>query len=111
MNTYKLMIAPEEAVELVLQKYPGNWSEANLAKVTSTFGVRLVVMEADHPESFLFYLRLKEECERIQEIAIRVMWDGMDTPFCFDHWGLLTEWTIGADKVAIKKINLHGYAL
>ena len=107
MRKFKMMMAPEEALELVYQKYDAGWAQENLARVTTINNTAFVCMEPDHPEAFMFYLRLREESLRIAAIAAQVIQDGMPEPVGFNQWGLLTEWD--TEGPAVKKINLDGY--
>ena len=109
MEKYLIMPCPEEALCLIYQKYDAGWSQDNIAKVTTWNTTSFVCIEADNPEAFLFFLRLREESDRIAEIAVPIIHDGMPRPIAFDLWGLLMEWTRDGEDISVRTIDLSGY--
>ena len=109
MEKYYVMPCPRDALDLVWQKYDAGWSCENVLKITTWNTTSFVCMAADNPEAFMYFLRLREESQRITEIALSVIDDGMQRPIAFDYWGMLWEWTRDGEDISRRTIDLSGY--
>ena len=90
------MIVPEQALENVLQDYPGNWSD----RLTIHAGDGHLIVSCEN--EWEFFRKLSVESQRISNIVLAAVEVGYPRPPLLDHYGILV------DKG--QPVNLGGYA-
>lgn len=90
------MIVPEQALENVLQDYPGSWSD----RLTIHEGEGYLIVSCG--KEWEFFRKLSVESQRISNIVLAAVEVGYPRPPLLDHYGILI------DKG--QSVNLGSYA-
>ncbi|MDA7583741.1 hypothetical protein N8739_00675 [Luminiphilus sp.] len=105
-----LMLVPETVTQTVLQGYEGNFADDPSIKIANFGHFSSVAIAEDHPEAFGLMLKLKEECDRINDLIVDANEQGMERPTLLDSYGLAHVWSVDGKDISIEPYPLHGYA-